>query len=52
MAEALKKQFQYLKENGFTDQQANALIYFQKDFIENHLATKTDVEVIKKKLKW
>ena len=30
MAESLKNQLQYLKENGFTEQQANALIYFRK----------------------
>ena len=48
MAEALKKQAQYLKENGFTEQQASALIFFQKDFIDNHLATKADVEIIRK----
>ena len=35
MVEALKKQVQYLKENGFT---------------EDHLATKKDLELLKKDL--
>lgn len=48
MAEPLKKQVQYLKENGFTEQQAHALIYLQTDFVESHLATKTDIEMLKK----
>jgi len=48
MAEPLKKQVQYLKENGFTEQQAHALIYLQTDFVESHLATKADIAMVKK----
>lgn len=51
MATALKKQAQYLTQNGFTEQQANALVYFQKDFIEDHLATKVDIEMVRADLK-
>ena len=50
MAIALKKQAQYLTQNGFTEQQANALVYFQKDFIEDHLATKMDIEMVRKEI--
>ena len=50
MATALKKQAQYLKQNGFTEQQANALVYFQKDFIKDHIATKLDIEMVKKEI--
>ena len=48
MATALIKQMQYLKENGFTEQQANTLIYFHKDSIENTLATKKDIAEVKR----
>ena len=48
MAEALKKQFEYLKNNGFTEKQANTLVFFQKDYVENYLATKVDVELIRR----
>ena len=44
MAEPLIKQVQYLKENGFTEKQANTLIYFHKDRIESEMATKNDLE--------
>ncbi len=50
MATDLIQQAQYLKENGFTAQQANTLIYFHKDSIENTLATKKDIEILKKDL--
>ncbi len=48
MAEPLKKHIEYLKENGFTEQQASALIFFQKDFVDSHLATKEDIAIIRK----
>lgn len=48
MVESLLKQVQYLKENGFTEQQANAIVYFHKDSIENKMATKKDILILKK----
>ncbi len=48
MGTALIKQVQYLKENGFTEQQAHTLIYFQKDSIESTMATKKDIAEVKK----
>ena len=48
MSEPLIKQVQFLKENGFTEQQANTLVYFHKDSIDNFLATKKDVLEIRK----
>ena len=50
MSTALIKQVQYLKENGFTEQQANTLIYFHKDSIENVMASKTDIAEVKKEI--
>ena len=47
---ALIKQVQYLTENGFTKQQANTLIYFHKDNIENVMATKKDIAEVKKEI--
>ena len=47
MGTALLKQVQYLKENGFTEQQANTLVYFHKDSIEGTLATKKDIEQLR-----
>ncbi len=47
MAELLK-QVQYLKDNGFTEQQANTLIYFHKDRVENDLASKKDILLLQK----
>ena len=50
MATALKKQAQYFTQNGFTEQQANALVYFfQKD--EDHLAPKMGIEMVRADLK-
>ncbi len=51
MATALIKQVQYLKENGFTEQQANTLIYFQRDHIEHVMATKKDLAEVHANLK-
>ena len=48
MSEPLLKQVQYLKNNGFTEQQANTLIYFYKDYSETTLATKKDIADVKK----
>ena len=48
MAETLVKQVQFLKENGFTEQQANAMIYFQRDNVENVMATKRDIADVRK----
>ncbi len=48
MAETLVKQVQFLKESGFTEQQANAMIYFQRDNVENIMATKKDIADVKK----
>ena len=36
-----------LLENGFTEKQANALVYFQKDIIDSELATKKDIEQLR-----
>ncbi len=47
MAETLVKQVQFLKESGFTEQQANAMIYFQRDNVENIMATKKDIEQLR-----
>ncbi len=47
MAELLK-QVQYLKDNGFTEQQANTLIYFHKDRVESDLASKKDILLLQK----
>ncbi len=51
MSQALIKQVQYLKENGFTEQQANTLIYFQRDHIEHVMATKKDLAEVHANLK-
>ncbi len=51
MSTALIKQVQYLKENGFTEQQANTLIYFHKDSIESVMATKKDLAEVQADLK-
>ncbi len=49
MAELLK-QVQYLKDNGFTEQQANTLIYFHKDRVESDLASKKDILLLQKEI--
>ena len=51
MVKALKKQVQYLQENGFTEQQDNTLVYFQKDFIKDYLATKKDIALLRSEFK-
>ena len=44
----LAKQLQYLKENGFTEQQAHAFIFVQKSIIDSELATKKDILLLQK----
>ncbi len=50
MANSLVKQVQYLKENGFTEQQANTLVYFHKDSISDEMATKKDIAGIHREI--
>ncbi len=48
MANALLQEVAYLKEGGFSEQQASTLVFFHKNQIDTHLATKTDTLALKK----
>ena len=48
--ELLAQQVEYLKENGFNEQQANTLVHFHKDSIERSVATKRDIVDVRKEI--
>ena len=48
--ELLKQQVEYLRENGFNEQQANTLVHFHKDSIERSVATKRDIADVRKEI--
>ena len=48
--ELLAQQVEYLKENGFNEQQANTLVHFHKDSIERSVATKRDIADVRKEI--
>ena len=48
MANALLQEVAYLKENGFSEQQASAVLFVQKSQMDTHLATKKDIELVRK----
>ena len=48
MASALLQEVNYLKENGFSEQQASAMLFVQKSQVDTHLATKKDVLILEK----
>ena len=48
MANALLQEVTYLKENGFSEQQASAVLFVQKSHIDTHLATKKDILILEK----
>lgn len=43
----LAQKMEFLKQNGFNEQQAHTLVYFYKDSIESELATKRDIEQLR-----
>ncbi len=47
MSVSLAKKMEFLKNNGFNEQQAHTLVYFYKDSIESELATKKDIEQLR-----
>ena len=47
MGNALLKDVEYFKANGFSEQQASTLILYQRDLVESHLATKKDIEQLR-----
>ena len=51
MSAAMIKHIQYLKENGFTDRQANAVIYVHRESIEATMASKRDIEQLRSETK-
>ncbi len=47
MSVSLAKNMEFLKNNGFNEQQAHTLVCFYKDNVESDLATKKDIEQLR-----
>ena len=47
MSVSLSKNMEFLKNNGFSEQQAHTLVCFYKDNVESDLATKKDIEQLR-----
>ena len=48
MADNLARQFEYFADHGFTEKQAQALVMYHQDRVEQLLATKRDIADVKK----